>query len=352
MRSGTTAGAAVPASKATRQHIRAFAALWIAILLTGCATREPDRRNWPAPLKVQLAGEGVQAKFFGVSTIALSDGTTTLMIDGFFSRPDPPRLLFALLSPDVDRIRAALWQGDIREVHLLLVAHSHFDHAMDVGVVARETGARLVASESTANVARGQDLEESRITVIKAEGIAEEGEFVVHAFPAEHAPIRPRIAGTIDAPLRPPASMFHFRRGEVYDFLVKHPRFGRILVVSSADPRSPLQRPVRADVVLLGIGGLGKGRDKQRVLDYWNNVVRASCARLVIPIHWDDFSKPAREPLAANPALFDDVDYSMVELRQLAHEDGIAIGLMPLYRPVHLLPQPAGPLSPSRAHCG
>jgi L-ascorbate metabolism protein UlaG (beta-lactamase superfamily) len=67
---------------------------------------------------------------------------------------------------------------------------------------------------------------------------------------------------------------------------------------------------VKADVVLLGIGTMGQRTDAYRQ-DYWREVVQATGAKRVIPIHWDDFWLPADQPMQALPPPFDKFDVSM-----------------------------------------
>ena len=104
--------------------------------------------QWKAP-----GGGGapptLKVTFLGVSTVLLDDGETALMTDGFFSRPDFFRLVLGV-SPNESRINKALAAGKITSLDALLVAHSHHDHAMDVGVVAMKTGAIVIGTRSVA----------------------------------------------------------------------------------------------------------------------------------------------------------------------------------------------------------
>ena len=52
-------------------------------------------------------------------------------------------------------------------VAAVIPLHAHYDHAMDAPEVARRTGALLLGSESSANVARGWGLPERQIQVAK-----------------------------------------------------------------------------------------------------------------------------------------------------------------------------------------
>ncbi|WP_237737190.1 MBL fold metallo-hydrolase [Rhodococcus sp. 21391] len=73
----------------------------------------------------------MHATFLGVSTILLSDGETSLMTDGFFSRPPLLRSVLRPLRPDGAAVDRALTRTRTDRLAAVLVAHSHYDHAMD-----------------------------------------------------------------------------------------------------------------------------------------------------------------------------------------------------------------------------
>jgi len=107
----------------------------------------------------------------------------------------------------------------------------------------------------------------------------------------------------------PPATVFAYAEGGTYSVHVEHP-LGRLLIQSSAGYVKGALAGYPADVVLLGIGALGRS-DAQYKDEYFAEVVEAVGARRVIPIHYDDFLLPLAGPLRANPLLFDDVTSSL-----------------------------------------
>jgi hypothetical protein len=92
--------------------------------------------------------------------------------------------------------------------------------------------------------------------------------------------------------------------------------------------------------VLLSIGALGK-QSECFTRGYWRETVRRTGARLVVPIHWDDFARSLKEPLRAFPRFADRVDVAMPRIVGLAEADGVALGLMPRFAAVELRPSPA-----------
>jgi L-ascorbate metabolism protein UlaG (beta-lactamase superfamily) len=88
----------------------------------------------------------VTVRFSGTSTLLFSDGETRWMVDRWFSRPGPLRLLLGKIGPDLQAIDCGLAANDVLELDAVLPVHSHYDHAMDAPAVAGRTGALLLGS--------------------------------------------------------------------------------------------------------------------------------------------------------------------------------------------------------------
>lgn len=96
------------------------------------------------------AEPGVTVKWFGVTTLLIDDGETQIMTDGFFSRPSLLDILMKRpISPDQQSISSMIKKHNINRLAVVIPVHSHYDHAMDSGEVAKQTGALLLGSNST-----------------------------------------------------------------------------------------------------------------------------------------------------------------------------------------------------------
>jgi L-ascorbate metabolism protein UlaG (beta-lactamase superfamily) len=312
----------------------------LAAAALGLAVVWNDRPVPPIP-EADAAGPGgeVRVTWLGVTTLLFDDGATRLLTDGFFSRPGALDLaLDRDVAPDLAGIERALAEAGIDRVAAVIPVHSHYDHAMDAGEVAKRTGAVVVGSASTAQLARGAGLPEERI-VVPAEGAPLRfGAFRVTLHRSRHAPIvggKPPFPGTIDAPLVPPAPVSAWREGASYSIAVAHPR-GTALVQGSAGFLEGALDAVDADVVLLGVGGLDRlGRDYAG--RYWRETVTRTGARRVFPIHWDDLSLPYGD-VRAFPRVVGDLEESLGWLAALARdaEPPVRLERLPFRRPVAL----------------
>lgn len=267
---------------------------------------------------------GLRVIFFGVSTLLLDDGETAILTDGFFTRPEADAILFGKIAPDRDVIARSLDRAGIRKLAAVIAVHSHFDHVLDSPEVAQRTGAVLIGSSSTINVGRGWGLPDDRLRLMHDGEVMRFGKFEVTIIRSAHHP-QAFGQGEIDSPLHPPVSASEYREGGSYQLLVHHDDRS-LLINGSAGFVAGALAGRNADVVYLGIGGLGRDDDSYRSA-YWDQVVHAVHAKRVIPIHWDNLTRPLDKSLLPAPYLFDDMDKSMQFLLQRGQADNVDVRL-------------------------
>jgi L-ascorbate metabolism protein UlaG (beta-lactamase superfamily) len=242
-----------------------------------------------------INGPAVTVTWFGVTTLLFDDGETQILIDGFVSRPNLWQLLSGKpIDNDSAMINFFLNEYRIRRLAAIIPVHSHFDHAMDVGAIANRTSASILGSSSTAQIAAGANVPEDQIVVIADGAEYQFGQFTVMIIESNHAPIGWRgsvpLPGTIDSPLQMPAPFTAWREGSSYSLVISHP-LGTTLVQGSGGIRDTALNDVDADFVMLGVSLLESlGRDYLE--KYWQTTVTSTGAKTIIPIHFEDYTKP------------------------------------------------------------
>lgn len=280
-----------------------------------------------------LAPGALRAQFFGTTTLLFRDGAHAVMVDSLLTRPGLRAVLFGKVASDPKRVGWALATGRVGSVDLLLVSHAHYDHVLDAPAVARATGATIVGSSSARAVALGGGLSDAHIRVVRGGEQFDAGDFHVTVFRSRHS-AGDRVPGNIAEPLRPPASVKAYKEGGTYAFLIAHGGL-RILVHASANFVPGMYRGVHADIVYLATGGLGAQTD-DFARAYWHEVVETTGAKLVVPIHWDDFLRPLDQPMLPLRRFMDDIPRGMARIAPLAKQDGVAIRTMPVIAPVDI----------------
>jgi L-ascorbate metabolism protein UlaG (beta-lactamase superfamily) len=297
--------------------------------------RFPLSRPSIAPYADRVARDSrsgeVGVTFLGTSSVLVRDARTALLVDGFFTRPSLWKVATSKIGPDRPTIDACLSRAGIDTLDAVLCAHSHYDHALDSPVIARILDAPLIGSASTMNLGRGQGLPERLLLRARDNQTLVFGDFEVTLVEGTHSPgdIAP---GGIDIPLTPPARYRAWRSGECYSIVLRHPA-GTLLVHASANYVPGRLAGHRADTVYLGIGTLGRQTDRFRQ-EYWHEVVRTTGASAVVPIHWDDFTRPLDRPLRAMPYLMDDIRPALEFLIGQCERDGIAFAMPTSWRQI------------------
>jgi L-ascorbate metabolism protein UlaG (beta-lactamase superfamily) len=185
----------------------------------------------------------------------------------------------------------------MRRLAAIIPVHSHFDHAMDVGAIARRSSASILGSPSTANIARGAGVPEDQIVVVENGAEYTFGNFTVTMLHSPHAPIgwggSVPYAGTNDVPLAMPAPPSAWREGQSYTIRIAHP-LGTTLVQGTAGFRDGGLEGVQADVVMLGVQLL-ESLGREYAERYWQSLVTTTGASHVFLVHFEDFTQPFGE---------------------------------------------------------
>ena len=299
-----------------------WAAIAIVMLATALATVWRVRATIPElemTMTPPAGGSSVTVTWFGISTLLFDDGETQILIDGFISRPSVTDVVLQTpVENDAAAINYWLHEYGVLRLAAIIPSHTHFDHAMDIGALANRSSASIIGSESAAAIGRGAGVPEDQIIVSDGNAEYTFGRFTVRLIETPHGPIGWRgsvpLDGTIDQPLVPPAPVTAWRVGRSHSILVSHPEH-TTLVHTSAGVSNRALETVRADTVFLGVGLLGSLGDAF-MERYWIATVTSTGADRVIPVHFDDYTKPFGT-IALPPAIIDDIPQTFETLERL-----------------------------------
>lgn len=243
----------------------------------------------------------IKVTFFGVSTLLFDDGETQLLIDGYFTRTSMLPLLLKNLKSDTALIDDVLAKHSMNRVKAIFATHSHFDHALDVAYTAKRTGATLYGSISTLNIGHGGGVEDKKLALFQANDEFEIGKFKVKIIRSKHS--QPNTLAddgiVIEKPLPQPAKIKAYSEGGSYDFMITHGDH-HIFVKPSANFVEGALDSLKADAVFVGISAISKQtRDWQN--QFYEQTIGKLNPQVVVPLHWDDFTKPLSDKLVMLP---------------------------------------------------
>ena len=275
--------------------------------------------------------KSVRMTWLGTAGMFITDGKTGILIDPYVSRFGISKIVFSSpLEPNCALIRKWAEKLGRENITAVIVSHSHFDHVADAPYFAIEADAPLIGTESTINVGRGAGMAESKLIAVKPDQTMRFGDFTVKFIESAHGPAllgRVPYPGTIDQPLIPPAAAGDYRLGGVFALLISHPS-GAILHHGSAGFKPGMYDGIAVDVIFLGIGGRG---DTDQYLE---NVVLKTRARLLVPIHLDNFFKPLEDGMSFLPML----KFAEFYRKADKHQSAFTLRTMPFCEEVAILP--------------
>lgn len=238
-------------------------------------------------------------RWLGTAGYSLRVGEHVLLFDPYLTRASLGRCLVGALAPEAATVLRHVTRADA-----VVVGHTHFDHVLDVPLIARTTRATVFGSTSAAVLCRADGVPAAQ--VVDVEGalrhgthVAEVGPFRLEFFPSAHSKL---LLGRVPAPGdiadcdEVPRTVGGYKCGAVFAVQVTvHGRtffhLGSAELVEESLPRRSV------DTLFFTVAGWTSSRDVPE------RVVRQLSPSQVILGHWDDFFRPLAEPVRALPAL-------------------------------------------------
>lgn len=351
--------------------IKPLSASLTAMLLSACyAFERPDLHQYDTfdfkgPVRVAPDNTSAQdlqqlkVTFLGTSTLYFHDGQTGILIDGFLTRPgNLGQLFFGQIESDRALVKRYLERLNIQTLAAIPVFHSHYDHALDSAEIAKLTGATVLGSLSTAEIARGEHLPESQIRITEPYVPYQYGDFTITMIPSKHVPLPGLITmtgmmGDVHEPLAQPASLYAFAEGGTYAIHIAHPLGNSMLhsgafypgELTSRVPATARQRLSGAssstaalypvDTLFQCTPGLQKLSPEVQQ-QYYQELVVDTGVKRIVPVHWDDFTHSLEQPLVPLQRFAEDMEAAMDFLTTASAQHGVDIGFLPAWQP-HIL---------------
>jgi len=266
----------------------------------------------------------VRLRWLGTAGFELACEGRRLLIDPYLSRPSLGMCLKGALRPDRDIIHHYVPAADV-----IVVGHTHFDHALDVPAIVHHTGATVVGSSSAMALCRSAGILGTQLCEVEPSGTETAavrfGPFELECARSDHAPIaagRIPFAGEIDDAQGLPLYAHQYRCGTVLRTTVRVAGRKIVHLGSAAMPEaSPATE--RADLVLLCVSGWHASTDLPE------RAVRQLAPRAALLSHWDNFFRPLRRPLRQLPG----VRLGPLVQRLRRADPDVAVGTVPPFAP-------------------
>jgi len=232
---------------------------------------------------------GLELAWLGTAGFRLTYEGQHILIDPYLTRlPLRDLLLRRVVAADEARLAA------LPDPLAILVGHTHFDHALDVPALARRAGCSVYGGDSMARLMKLHG-EAERAIVVEPHRTYDLGPFAVTFVPSKHS----KLAGGLWIPYSGEITCDHldglipqaYKCGQVWGL---HIAVGGVSIYhqGSCDLEDDAVVHRDLDYLLCGISG------RRFTARYVERLLRKFSPRVVVPHHFDDFFRPADQPMA------------------------------------------------------
>jgi L-ascorbate metabolism protein UlaG (beta-lactamase superfamily) len=249
----------------------------------------------------------VHLTHLGAAGWEITDGKRVILLDPYFSRlritgqfgtyttPSLTGDRRRIFGPEDDLVSdEAAVDAHITRADFILHSHSHFNHTIDMPYIARKTGAIVIGTESTINLARAGDVPESQLLPVRGGEDWAFGDFSVKVIPSLHSALNGKHffdSRVVPRDFRSPRRLGTDVEGGTLAYLLRLAGW-EILWFGSMNYIEREVQGLRPDVAMIAAA-----RQRLEIYDYTRRLMRAlGLPRVVFATHWDEQSFPFGAP--------------------------------------------------------
>lgn len=247
----------------------------------------------PSIAKAPVRGP-VTLTYLGNAGWQIEDGHTVIIVDPYVSQfhdkrtgnPNTPDDSDEVLVPDEAQIAA-----HIPRAGFVVVTHSHSDHMLDVPTVAKRTGAVIIGSQGSANIARAEGVTERQLIIVKGGDDLDFGRFSLQVIPSLHSQLfakhynNSEFSGPVASDLKAPLHESAYHEGGTFAYLLRLAGH-RILIMGSMNYIEREMIGLKPDIALVG-----SGASRKEIYNYSSRLMKAlDNPPIVLPTHWDSYA--------------------------------------------------------------
>jgi L-ascorbate metabolism protein UlaG (beta-lactamase superfamily) len=260
----------------------------------------------------------VEIRWLGTAGLEIAFEGRVLLIDPYLTRAGKADIFFRRLRPSAERV-AEYAKSIPGQVSAVVCGHTHFDHALDIPLIARHMGCVLVGSDSLKTLIELAGINPDMRVCRGGEFVELPGHMSVRMIPSLHGLVffgRVPYPGEIDPFARPPLKASEYKLGGMFTPLVEAGGV-RIMHQGSANFIESKLEGQRCDILFMCVPGWKK------VPGYPSKCIEMLRPEVVVPFHFDDFTAQIPKSRRLKPMPGTDLEGFVAQVKK--HAPGIVV---------------------------
>ena len=262
----------------------------------------------------------IKVRWTGAAGIEFVTDQGVILIDPFFSRLGKFQIFFQQVTARTDVIDKYI-ESLPAKLSGIIAGHTHVDHALDIPYLAQNFNCKIVGSKSLDSLFSMHRLLD-RVIVCKGQEVVELGDNVtVNMIPSVHGKVilvRIPFPGEINLSEKLPMKAKEYRHGTVFIPKIKIADT-TFMHFGSADYIESQLDGHTCDVMFMCIPGW------KRKEGYTSRLIDLVQPEVVVPFHFDDFSRPISKTGKAPLLPFQDISGFVSEIKKYFPEVKIVL---------------------------
>ncbi|GAB3989543.1 MBL fold metallo-hydrolase [Actinoallomurus acanthiterrae] len=269
-----------------------------------------------AATRVSGESTAVTFRWFGTAGWRIDVGSRTLLVDPYLSRYKTG--MFTGSFDPATKLSVATGTVDehVGRPETVLVTHSHWDHFNDVPYIAQRTGARVIGTMTTYNLALASEVPSGQLGLVKGGEVLDFGAYTVEVVASLHSRNKAYSIGLPGVRLtRPdkPRTVADLPEGDTLAYQVTVKNGPSVFFMGGSDFVERNVSGLSPDVAMIAMQASGS------TYEYAERIITAlGRPSVVVPVHWDNFETELTNPPQPDPDVKPHLDAFVATVRKVS----------------------------------
>ncbi|MFC4018863.1 MBL fold metallo-hydrolase [Micromonospora sp. GCM10011542] len=277
----------------------------------------------PAQAAPPRRSGAVSFRWWGTAGWRIDIAERTVLVDPFLSRIDTGLFTGAFKPATPLTVRTDVVDAHVDRASTVLITHTHWDHYMDVPYVAGRTGAQAFGTLTAYHLGLACGVPSTQLSAVKGGEVLDFGDHTVEVVGSLHsrnAAYSMAFPGVRVSQPPKPATIADLPEGDTLAYLLRIAGGPSVYFTGASDVAERNLTGLAPDVAMVAM------QNASTTADYLPRLLEGlEYPKVVVPVHWDNFETPLRNPPPVAPNDRKRLDEMVAAVRRISPRSRVLV---------------------------